>query len=144
MLYWVQMRLGFYLLLTFIFVGLLVAPSTLAHPGRTAADGCHYCRTNCSYWGEVYGARHCHGGGVGSGGSVELQRLFDQILATPTLRPRPRLTPTIRPRPTKPPAPVPTISRQAVEIVPEGSTAATDKSLLGVVFLWLRRVFLGE
>lgn len=34
-----------------------------AHPGRTASDGCHYCRTNCTSWGEVYNARHCHGGG---------------------------------------------------------------------------------
>jgi len=34
-----------------------------AHPGNTASDGCHYCWTNCDYWGEVYGARHCHGGG---------------------------------------------------------------------------------
>ena len=34
-----------------------------AHPGNTASDGCHYCRTNCASWGEVYGARHCHGGG---------------------------------------------------------------------------------
>lgn len=34
-----------------------------AHPGNTASDGCHYCRTNCDRWGEVEGARHCHGGG---------------------------------------------------------------------------------
>ncbi len=33
-----------------------------AHPGRTAADGCHYCRTNCTYWGVPWNARHCHGG----------------------------------------------------------------------------------
>lgn len=33
-----------------------------AHPGNTAADGKHYCKTNCSYWGEVYGQRHGHGG----------------------------------------------------------------------------------
>ncbi len=32
-----------------------------AHPGRTASDGYHYCRTNCLKWGEVSGARHCHG-----------------------------------------------------------------------------------
>ena len=32
-----------------------------SHPGRTASDGCHYCRTNCSSWGETAGARHCHG-----------------------------------------------------------------------------------
>src|SRR3990167_7300888 len=44
-------------------IGLLLPFLTSAHPGRTASDGCHYCRTNCSYWGEIYGARHCHGGG---------------------------------------------------------------------------------
>ena len=32
-----------------------------AHPGGLAADGCHYCRTNCETWGEVAGERHCHG-----------------------------------------------------------------------------------
>lgn len=32
-----------------------------AHPGRTASDGCHYCRTNCSSWGVPANARHCHG-----------------------------------------------------------------------------------
>ncbi|MDO8650012.1 MAG: hypothetical protein Q7K33_01750 [Candidatus Berkelbacteria bacterium] len=31
-----------------------------AHPGRTAADGGHYCRTNCAKWGQVEGARHFH------------------------------------------------------------------------------------
>ena len=38
----------------------LAAGVAWAHPGRTAADGCHYCRTNCDKWGEVAGARHCH------------------------------------------------------------------------------------
>lgn len=33
-----------------------------SHPGRTAADGCHYCRSNCASWGVPYGKRHCHGG----------------------------------------------------------------------------------
>lgn len=33
-----------------------------AHPGRTAGDGCHYCRTNCSSWGVAWDQRHCHGG----------------------------------------------------------------------------------
>ena len=31
-----------------------------AHPGRTASDGCHYCRTRCDYWGVPWNARHCH------------------------------------------------------------------------------------
>ena len=42
--------------------GLFSASAVYAHPGNTASDGCHYCRTNCSSWGEVYGSRHCHGG----------------------------------------------------------------------------------
>jgi micrococcal nuclease len=33
-----------------------------AHPGRTSSDGCHYCRTNCDYWGVPWNERHCHGG----------------------------------------------------------------------------------
>jgi hypothetical protein len=35
-----------------------------AHPGNTDANGCHYCRTNCSKWGEVANQRHCHGAPV--------------------------------------------------------------------------------
>lgn len=38
------------------------AVSVSAHPGNTASDGMHYCWTNCSSWGEVYGQRHGHGG----------------------------------------------------------------------------------
>jgi hypothetical protein len=40
---------------------LLLLPALLsAHPGRTASDGCHYCRTNCDKWGVPWGKRHCH------------------------------------------------------------------------------------
>lgn len=46
-----------------IFIILLLYPfASLAHPGNTAADGCHYCRTNCDSWGEAWNVRHCHGG----------------------------------------------------------------------------------
>jgi len=38
----------------------VLSNAAFAHPGRTASDGCHYCRTNCSSWGVPYGARHCH------------------------------------------------------------------------------------
>ena len=34
--------------------------ATYSHPGRTASDGCHYCRTNCDYWGVPWNQRHCH------------------------------------------------------------------------------------
>jgi len=46
-------------LLTLIF--LLITQATFAHPGRTASDGCHYCRTNCGSWGVPWNERHCHG-----------------------------------------------------------------------------------
>ena len=42
----------------------LLALDAAAHPGGTAADGCHYCRTNCSRWGVPADKRHCHGGGT--------------------------------------------------------------------------------
>lgn len=50
-------------ILLLLFISLFQSPSNAsAHPGGTAADGCHYCRTNCAKWGEIEGARHCHGG----------------------------------------------------------------------------------
>ena len=46
---------------------LLIEPDVvLAHPGRTASDGCHFCRTNCDGWGVAWNARHCHGVAVSS------------------------------------------------------------------------------
>ena len=41
----------------------LLALDAAAHPGRTAADGCHYCRANCDRWNVEANERHCHGGG---------------------------------------------------------------------------------
>lgn len=40
-----------------------------AHPGRTDANGGHYCRTNCEQWGLGYGEYHYHNGGGGSSSS---------------------------------------------------------------------------
>ncbi|MDE0243361.1 MAG: hypothetical protein OYG31_01460 [Candidatus Kaiserbacteria bacterium] len=47
----------------FCMAGVLIfsAVPVFSHPGRTAADGCHYCRTNCERWGGAeYNQRHCH------------------------------------------------------------------------------------
>jgi len=78
---------------------------TYAHPGRTASDGCHYCRTNCDSWGVPYNDRHCHGGG-----SVEapppVQGITDSNPPTNTPFPtrialptkRPANTPTAKPK----------------------------------------------
>lgn len=53
----------------------------LAHPGGLADDGCHYCRTNCDEWGEVEGARHCHGGSDDYGGSTN--EVYESIPSCP-------------------------------------------------------------
>ena len=43
-----------------IAISIFFATTSYAHPGGTAADGCHYCRSNCERWGEVRNQRHCH------------------------------------------------------------------------------------
>ena len=43
-----------------IAVLILLSNASFAHPGRTASDGCHYCRTNCTEWGVPWNVRHCH------------------------------------------------------------------------------------
>ncbi len=50
------------LLITIIILLSIYPPTVFAHPGNTADDGCHYCRTNCDKWGEAWNKRHCHGG----------------------------------------------------------------------------------
>jgi len=40
----------------------IISTPVVSHPGRTASDGCHYCRTNCGRWGVPWDARHCHNG----------------------------------------------------------------------------------
>jgi len=53
-------KIAKYLFVSSILV-LTTFQSVNSHPGRTASDGCHYCRTNCSYWGVPWNERHCHG-----------------------------------------------------------------------------------
>lgn len=48
------------LIIAILFV--LFPSISYAHPGRTAADGCHYCGTNCDRWGVTWNERYCHGG----------------------------------------------------------------------------------
>lgn len=47
-------------IIAIVLAGLLISIPAFAHPGNTAADGCHYCRTNCDYWGVPWNERHCH------------------------------------------------------------------------------------
>lgn len=58
----------------------------VAHPGNTAADGCHYCRTNCDKWGVPWNERHCHGS-VKSTPSPSTPRIVSTPVATPVPTP---------------------------------------------------------
>lgn len=110
-----------------------------AHPGNTAADGCHYCRTNCSKWGVPEGERHCHGGSTTST-SIKTTATAKPTMAptakpkltvipTPTIVPTPTLIPTPSPLEVTPtPEPSPEVSPEPVtEIVPE-VLGATDEA----------------
>ncbi|MDP3941042.1 MAG: thermonuclease family protein [bacterium] len=59
-----------YFIIFFLLIFAISSQAAQAHPGRTAADGCHYCRTNCDQWGVPWNERHCHGGSSTSGGSA--------------------------------------------------------------------------
>ena len=52
----------------FLLYGIFI-PNVFAHPGRTDANGCHVCKTNCEKYGLSYGEYHCHNGSSPSGGS---------------------------------------------------------------------------
>jgi len=93
------MRKVFFLVIPlFVLLIILNTPSVYAHPGRTAADGCHYCRTNCDEWGVPWNERHCHGGST-----VQPVQEQQPVYNPPTNTPRP--LPTWTPYPTKTPIP---------------------------------------
>lgn len=86
-----------------IFALILLFPSIiLAHPGRTASDDCHYCRTNCDSWGVAWNQRHCHGRGWVQG-VQEQQPIYIPPTNTPTPWPTWTLVPTKAPTPTNTP-----------------------------------------
>ena len=77
-----------------------------AHPGNTAADGCHYCRTNCDKWGVPWNERHCHNAKATVNTVVPANTEVIQTITTPTRIPT--KLPTVTPRPTKRPIMTPT------------------------------------
>ena len=65
---------------------LRIADVAEAHPGGTASDGCHYCRTNCSRWNVPANRRHCHGGRSTPAPSAPSQQVKSCTAATGTWR----------------------------------------------------------
>lgn len=58
-------------LVSILIVALLMITPISAHPGRTDANGGHYCRTNCAKWGLKDGEYHYHNGGGSSSSKSE-------------------------------------------------------------------------
>lgn len=108
------MNLGAKLLLPF-FILVVFPQVVLAHPGNTASDGCHVCRTNCAKWGEVQGARHCHGGYDTE--PVYLKQPSPTRKPTASYTPKPTATSTITPTftITNTPTAIPVVEGDSVE-----------------------------
>jgi len=106
----------------------LFSTEVKAHPGNTASDGCHYCRTNCSKWGEVSGARHCHGG---------------YVAPAPIKPPPPKYAP-----PPPSPKPSPYIKRSSPSPVVKGATKDITSSndnilsygIIGLLIAWIYKL----
>ena len=104
-----------------------IPKSILAHPGRTAADGCHYCRTNCASWGEIQDARHCHGGSV----IPPINTVTPKPTLKPTSAPKPTLKPTSTPKPTIMPTetPEPTVVPTPTPEVKGEATSESEQTV---------------
>lgn len=111
----------FLLIVVFLFL-----PQTIyAHPGRTASDGCHFCKTNCDSWGYTYSTRHGHNGEVCNPSKGTIDPLYggavmppiDTVTPKPTLKPtstpKPTIIPTETPEPTVVPTPTPEVKGEA-------------------------------
>lgn len=115
-----------WLIIVTALVCFLLPVEIYAHPGRTASDGCHYCRTNCSSWGVAWNARHCHGGYIAPTVTTS-PRTPDPTLkvSTPTPTPRPTLKPTTKPKTSSP----------DVSVDSDTSSSTTEGVLVAVAVL---------
>lgn len=115
----------YWTLFVFSFIFLLFGNRVEAHPGNTASDGCHYCRTNCDKWGVPWNERHCHGNPSDSSTSSTTNTGTANNVANPTQMPYvpptsiptqiPTRIPTSKPIPTKTPTPTITLTATPTE-----------------------------
>jgi len=100
----VQLILGLLFNVTFL---IFTAPNIAAHPGNTASDGCHFCRTNCGTWGYTYNTRHGHNGEICNPSNGPIDPLYSA------------------PSPTSTPSPIPTTPAPTI---PQATPTATITS----------------
>ncbi len=144
-------KLFFFLILT---IPLFFNKPVIAHPGRTAADGCHYCRTNCDSWGVPWNERHCHNGGGTVQGIQESSPVYNSptntpipwptwtpipiSTLTPTETPIPTLTNTPTPTPTNAPSPIPanTITPKPTKKISSKKISESKKQVIKKKTFW--------
>lgn len=145
----------------FIFSLVFLPKNTFAHPGNTASDGCHYCRTNCDRWGVPWNERHCHGVAIETVQPTSTPRptiiptkkttLVPTKITTPTNTPTPIITntPTLEPTKIEEISPTPTPQPQ---ILGEADTKKTTEpakisdtilgfSILGLIGFGIYKLF---
>lgn len=139
-----------FILLTTCLVYIIFPIRINAHPGRTASDGCHYCRTNCGSWGVAWNARHCHGGYTAPAPTyvapvptakpvVVTPKPVPVVTIKPTEQPtaRPTTKPTVMPTknppiaPTATPTETPTNSPEVKAVSTEVSMSTTEPLVKG-------------
>ncbi len=84
------------LILGFLFIMIFTVPGVTSHPGNTASDGCHFCRSNCESWGYTFDTRHGHNGEACSPSKGPIDPLYSA--------PTPTSTPTAIPTATQTPS----------------------------------------
>ena len=105
-----------------------------AHPGNTASDGCHYCRTNCDSWGVPWNARHCHGGYTAPVQSLPSNTPTPKPTNIPTPKPTNTPNPTSTNTPTPEPTNTPTSTPTPIETVtPEVKGETTEPTITSQV-----------
>lgn len=111
---------------------ILMSPTlAYAHPGRTASDGCHYCRTNCDRWGVGWNVRHCHGGYT----APYVAPVATKKPVTPKPTVKPTSIPTIEPTmiPTETPTSSPTETQTSTPLTEvKGATTENENPLVSL------------
>ena len=129
-----------YLFISFFIIFLLLTPPIFAHPGRTASDGCHYCRTNCDSWGVPWNERHCHNGSSAPIQQAQPTQIPIEInTPTSTVTPYPTSTPILTNTPIPTNTPTPVVDSQNITQEVAGTSTSSNNSfgsaILGLLLL---------
>ena len=99
----------------------IVVSTSYAHSGRTASDGCHFCRTNCENYGYTYDTRHGHQGQICSTSKGSTDPSYSSYIPPPTP------TPTVTT-----PTPTPTVTTPTPTPIPDFDNASLTQEIASI------------